>query len=68
MGQPRDGKTLFEQHTALTAALGGNVLGLDRLHVSEPVSVGYLTEEDGERRTLERFGTVAPEHVQSVAG
>lgn len=54
-GQPRDGKTLFEQHTALTVALGGNVLGLERLHVPEPAAVCYLTEEDSERRTLERF-------------
>jgi hypothetical protein len=54
-GQPRDGKTLFEQQTALTVALGGNVLGLERFHVPEPRSVCYLTEEDSERRTLERL-------------
>jgi hypothetical protein len=54
-GQPRDGKTLFEQHMAMTVALGGNVLGLKRFHVPEPLSVCYLTEEDSERRTLERL-------------
>src|SRR5262245_35308899 len=50
-GQPRDGKTLFEQHMAMTVALGGDVLGLSRFHVPEPASVCYLTEEDSEKRT-----------------
>ena len=53
-GQPRDGKTIFEQHMALCIALGRPVLGIDRFSVSSQPVV-YLTEEDSERRTLERF-------------
>lgn len=54
-GQPRDGKSLFELEVALTAAIGGCVLGLERFRVLDPVSVCYLTEEDSEREVLKRI-------------
>lgn len=54
-GQPRSGKTMAMLEALLAMATATPAFGLTRLAVPEPVSVGYITEEDSERRIRERL-------------
>ena len=58
--QPREWKTLTALQIGLSIAAGVPLFGLERLAVEEPAAVLYITNEDSERRVLERLrGLVA---------
>jgi len=54
-GQPRAGKTLAVLELLLAMATGTPAFGLERLCPLGPMPVGYVGEEDSERRTWERL-------------
>lgn len=54
-GQPRAKKTLFYLDALLAMSTATAACGLPRLKAEEPVPVGFLCEEDAERRVCERI-------------
>jgi AAA domain/Primase C terminal 1 (PriCT-1) len=56
--QPREYKTLTVQALLLAVTTGTPAFGLERLEVSEPAPVWYITEEDGWWRVTTRFAAL----------